>query len=90
MFNLNPIDVLNRRELKVLPPHFSKIKVTEGDIFGGEIKHWVRTKLKGRFCILRTPSLDQEGNLKSATFVGFEDQKELTYFMLACPHLRRN
>ena len=27
---------------------------------------------------------------QTATFVGFEEQKELTYFMLACPHLRRN
>jgi hypothetical protein len=36
------------------------------------------------------PHVDQEGKLKSATFVAFEDHKELTYFMLACPHLRRN
>ena len=33
---------------------------------------------------------DKDGNLKSTTFMAFEDQKELTYFMLACPHLRRN
>ena len=90
MFNLNPLDVLNRRELKVLPLHFSKIKISEGDLFDNKIKNWIGTKLKGRYCIVRTPAIDSSGNLKSATFVGFEDQKELTYFMLACPHLRRN
>lgn len=89
MFNLNPIDVLNQREMNTLPPHFSKIKVADGDLFDGRVKQWIRTKLKGRFCIAKSPSIDQGGNLKSATFVAFEDQKELTYFMLACPHLRR-
>ena len=90
MFNLNPIDVLNRRETTVLPVHFSKIKVSETDMFDGKVKQWIQTKLKGRFCIVKSPTIDQSGNLKSATVVGFEEQKELTYFMLACPHLRRN
>lgn len=90
MFDLNPIDVLKQRELKTLPPHFSKIKISDADMFDGKIESWILTKLKGRYCILRTPAIDNDGNLKSSTFVGFEDQKELTYFMLACPHLRRN
>lgn len=90
MFNLNPIDVLNRRELTTLPVHFTKIKVSESDLFDNRIKQWIQTKLKGRFCIVKSPTIDQSGSLKSATFVAFEEQKELTYFMLACPHLRRN
>jgi hypothetical protein len=90
MFNLNPIDVLKKRELKFLPLHFAKIKITDAELFEGNIQNWVKAKLKGRYCITKSPSIDQSGNLKSATFVAFEDQKELTYFMLACPHLRRN
>jgi hypothetical protein len=89
MFELNPIDVLKQRKLKTLPPHFSKIKITESEIFEG-IEDWIKTKLKGRYCLVRSPSIDQSGNLKSTIFVGFEDQKELTYFMLACSNLRRN
>jgi hypothetical protein len=90
MFDLNPIDVLKQREIKTLPPHFSKIKVSDSELFEGNIDSWIKNRLKGRYCIVRSPSIDNGGNLKSATFVGFEDQKELTYFMLACPHLRRN
>jgi len=90
MFDLNPIDVLNQREMKVLPPHYSKIQISDGDLLDGKIKNWVRTRLQGRFCMLRTPSIDQNGNLKSSTFLAFEDHKELTYFVLACPYLRRN
>ena len=90
MFDLNPIDVLKKRKLAYLPVHFSKIKISDGELFEGNVQEWVQNKLKGRYAITRAPSLDSEGNLKSATFVAFEDQKELTYFMLACPHLRRN
>lgn len=89
MFDLNPIDVLHQRELKTLPPHFVKVKVSEGEVFDNSMRDWITAKLKNRFCIVRSPSVDSDGNLKSATFVGFEDQKELTYFMLACPNLRR-
>jgi hypothetical protein len=89
MFDLNPIDVLKQRKLKTLPPHFSKIKITESELFEG-IEEWVQTKLKGRYCLVRYPAIDQDGNLKSNTFLGLEDQKELTYFMLACTNLRRN
>jgi hypothetical protein len=90
MFDLNPIDVLKQRKLKTLPPHFSQFKLTDVDFLLGEFEDWIGTKLKGRYCIVRSPNIDQDGRCKSSTFVAFEDQKELTYFMLACPHLRRN
>lgn len=89
MFDLNPIDVLKQRKLKTIPPHFSKIKVSEGELFEG-VEEWVKSKLKGRYCLAKQPGIDKTGNLRSTFFLGFEDQKELTYFMLACPLLRRN
>ena len=90
MFDLNPIDVLKQRKVKTLPPHFSKVTVSDIELFEGDIQSWIENKLTGRYCVLRSPSIDKDGKLKSATFVAFEEQKELTYFMLACPHLRRN
>jgi hypothetical protein len=93
MFDLNPLEVLNKRSLSHIPPHFAKLKVEDGNRFlvsTGTIEGWVRTRLKGRYSIARLPAIDKDGHLKTATFVAFEDQKELTYFMLACPHLRRN
>jgi len=87
MINLNPLDVLKKRELEILPPHFGKISI---ESYEERIHQWIKYKLKGRFCIVRTPIVDRDNKLKSSTFVGFEDQKELTYFMLACPYLRRN
>ena len=91
MFDLNPLEVLNKRSLSHIPPHFAKFKIDDsGYLQSSSLENWVKIKLKGRYAIARQPSLDKDGHLKSATFVAFEDQKELTYFMLACPYLRRN
>jgi hypothetical protein len=88
MFDLNPLDVLQQRKLKVAAPHFVSLSISDSEIFEG-IEEWVKTKLKGRYYIVKKPSIDKSGNLRSSHFIGFEDQKELTYFMLACPQLRR-
>lgn len=98
IFELNPIDVLKRRELKILPPHFLKIKLTDSISikltdsisYIDEVQCWVKSRLKGRYCIIQTPLVNASGKIQSTTVVAFEDQKELTYFVLACPHLRRN
>lgn len=90
MFDLNPIEVLKKRELKNVAPHFKKIKITDSDFFEGNIKKWILNKLKGRFFILKVPNVDTDGKLRSSIFVGLEEEKEMTYFLLACPYLRRN
>lgn len=90
MFNINPIDVLKQREVKTLPPHFVKVQISANDVYDTSLKDWITVKLKGRYCIVKYPAITSEGHLRSITFAAFEDQKELTYFMLACPHLRRN
>lgn len=90
MFNLNPLDVLKKREVKTSFPHFKKIKVNEFDLIDGNIETWIMNKLKGRYYILKVPNIDRDGKLKSSTFIGLEEEKEMTYFLLACPFLRRN
>jgi hypothetical protein len=92
MFDLNPLEVLNKRSLSHIPPHFTKFKIDDrGVSFGSDnLENWIRNRLKGRYAIAKQPTIDKDEHLKTATFVAFEDQKELTYFMLACPHLRRN
>lgn len=90
MLDLNPTDVLKIREMTSVPPHFSKIKISESERFDYNIINWIKSKLKGRYYIASIPAIDQNDRLKISTFVGFEEQKELTYFMLACPYLRRN
>ena len=90
MIEINALDILDKRQVDVIPPHFSKMKVSEGDIYYENIENWIRSKLNGRFFIKRYPNLNNDGRVKSSTFVGFEIESEMTYFILACPYLRRN
>jgi hypothetical protein len=89
MFDLNPLNVLKQRKMIFMPEHFVKVKITESLIFDNNFENWVETKLKGRYCITKAPMVDEGGKLKSTVVLGLEDQKEMTYFMLACPYLRR-
>ena len=90
MLELNPLDVLKIRELDSVPPHFSKIRISNSDQYDYQILTWIRNKLKGRFYLSSFPEINENNHLSVATYAGFEEQKELTYFMLACPYLRRN
>lgn len=89
MIELNPLDVLKSRKLDFIPPHFSKLRLGERDVFKSDIEDWIKSKLKGRYCIKNVPFIDNDDKLKSFTFVGFEDEKEMTFFMLGYPNLRR-
>jgi hypothetical protein len=89
MIDLNPLDVLKKRKISYLPVHFVTTKIAESAIWESSIEAWVQTKLKGRYCIIKTSLINDSGKLKSSILLGLEDQKEMTYFMLACPHTRR-
>lgn len=86
--DLNPLDVLKIRKVETMPVHFAKMKLH--DWYTLEIEEWIKDKLQGRYSITRLANIDSTDSLKLDMFVGFEDHKEMTYFMLACPHLRRN
>ena len=88
MFDLNPMDVLQQRRLRTIAPHFAAVTINDVALFEG-VEDWIRDRLKGRYYVCKKPALDRNGNLRSISSVGFEDQQELTYFMLACPHIRR-
>lgn len=86
MINLNPLDVLGIRELSFLPTHFVKARIN--DTSRKDIYNWIKNNLTGRFCIVRIPQITNNV-VKSELVVAFEDHKELTYFVLACPFFRR-
>ena len=85
---LGPLDALNKRELHFLPKHFFTTTISDRDC--QKIINWVRIKLSGRYCVCKAPQIDSDDKLKTVSLIGFEIEKELTYFMLACPYIRRN
>jgi hypothetical protein len=89
MLEINELDVIGKRKLDYIPDHFVKIKINESVLFESGVEDWIKIKLKGRYAISNCPFINNTGNLKVAEFAAFEDSKELTYFMLACPFFRR-
>ncbi len=52
---------------------------------------WIHDNLKGRYFFGQNVHLNKIDNSIGAVYtVGFESGKELSYFMLACPHLKYN
>lgn len=85
----NPLNFYEARQVKVLPPHFQSINLG-ATIYNLEdtICKWITTNLKGRFYCSRSISLTSDNQLNQTIKVGFEEPKELSYFTLACPHLK--
>lgn len=90
MIEYNYLDILNVRQLDYIPVHFVKTTIRDTAFFlsGHKIIAWIKSKLHGRYAIVAYPS--EHDQYKSSYIVAFEDHKELTYFILACPYLRSN
>jgi len=90
MIEYNYLDLLKERQMNWIPVHFGKTRILENEVWNQEkLLLWIQAKLKGRFSLVKSPMISND-KLKSHLTVAFEDHKELTYFMLACPYLRRN
>ena len=89
MFELNPYDALKIRKVDHLPVHFKKYSFINEFVDIAEIEHWILNKLSGRFYEGTVGVISKEERLQTEQIFAFEDEKELTFFILACPHLRR-
>jgi hypothetical protein len=87
MLELNELDVVDCRKVNFIPPHFVKIRI--GNRIDNNIELWIKNRLRNRYAVSITSDIDDQNRLTSVAYAAFEDQKELTYFMLACPYLRR-
>jgi len=88
--NPNPLDVLKIRRVKFCPPHFSTTQIARSYNLDKVICEWIIDNLSGRYYFGSTIKLDEDKNFTQMYQVGFESAKELSFFMLACPHLKYN
>lgn len=91
-FEINPLNVLDKRLLEVMPPHFTKIKIKTGTA-DYLLVRWIYFNLKGRFSIYSETEKHFDKTIKRHVFntystVGFEDPKELTLTLLKCPYVK--
>lgn len=86
----NPLNVFEVRRVKFPPDHFDYANVETMYNIEDAILRWIEINLKGKFYFGKSISLDKQNNIIYVSRIGFEKSKELSFFMLACPHLKYN
>lgn len=85
----NPLNLFEARRNKVPVPHFEYITIPHTYNVEQALNKWIEQHLKGRYFVGKTVDISSKTNqIETVIKVGFEDGKELAYFMLACPLLK--
>jgi len=84
----NPLNVFEVRQVKSALPHFEYVNLPIKYNLEDSLIKWVHKHLKNRFFIGKNVTLDEHNSLVQVLTVGFEETKDMSYFMLACPHLK--
>ena len=87
---INPYNVFQIRKVPFPPEHFEYSVILYNYNIKDAIEKWVENNLKSRYYIGSSIGLDNKNSVTRSVRIGFEDNKELSYFLLACPHLKYN
>lgn len=86
----NVYNVFDMRRCDFPPEHFDYSVIHFTYNLKDALTKWIETNCKGRYYLGKSISLDAERSVIENVCIGFEDPKELSYFMLACPYLKYN
>lgn len=84
----NPLNFFEIRKVKAPIDHFEYVVVPMRYNLEDAVSKWIEHNLRGRFYIGRTLSVNNLNKSEPYIKIGFEEPKELSYFNLACPHLK--
>jgi hypothetical protein len=84
---INPLDVLGIRKVNFCPPNFETVDLDKTYNIEAVLSDWIEDNLSGRYFIGDNVCI-KDDSIKGVTTVGFEHTKEMSFFMLACPHLK--
>ena len=86
----NPLNYFDLRRVRFAAPHF---KYTTLDKYNPSqiksIDFWIRQNLNNRYYIGQSIGLDSSNSITYTTRIGFESEKELSFFTIACPYLHQ-
>lgn len=84
----NPLNFFEIRRFDIPPKYFEYITIPLKYNLEDSLSKWIEDNLKGRYYIGSALEIDDNNSVTTILKIGFEDQKELSYFSLACPHLK--
>lgn len=84
----NPLNLLDLRRVRFPARHFHYTTLTRFNPNKNiSVDYWIYHNLNGRYYIGQSIILDNTNTLSYVTKIGFEEEKELSFFLLACPEL---
>ena len=85
----NPLNYFNLRRVDVVCPHFKYTSVDKyTPTLVKSINQWILFNLNSRYYIGQGITLDNTNTIIYNTRIGFESEKELSFFTIACPYLQ--
>lgn len=85
---INPLNVLGLRKVDFPAHHFAYTTLPKyNHAYTAKLETWIQNNLNGRFYIGQYIGLAIDNTIVYNTRVGFENEKELSFFTLACPDL---
>ena len=85
---LNPLNIFGIRKSVVAQPHFEYVNLPLKYNLEDSLTKWIEKNLRNRYYVGKNVILDDDNKITKVITVGFEETKDMSYFMLACPHLK--
>lgn len=84
---INQLNVLGERKVSFPAHHFHFTTIPKySPILSKHLDNWIYQNLNSRYYVGQTIDI-VDNTIIYATKIGFEQEKELSFFRLACPHL---
>ena len=85
----NPLDYFNLRRVEFACPHFKYTSIDKySPALVKSIDLWIKKNLNSRYYVGQGIVLDNTNTIVYNTRIGFESEKELSFFTIACPLLQ--
>ena len=89
-----PLNIFGLRRVKFCPPYFESVTVSLTYNLTTALENWIEEHTSGRYFIGAGLSLNKDNNTtirmlnRNQIKIAFENNKDMCYFLLACPHLK--
>jgi hypothetical protein len=85
----NPLNYFDLRRVEFACPHFKYTTIEKyNPTLIKNIDSWIKKNLNNRYYVGQGIALDNTNTIVYTIRIGFESEKELSFFTIACPHLQ--
>ena len=82
----NPLNYFKMRRVEYAPLHFKYFSLSSyNPKTVKNISEWIELNLNNRYYVGQGIMLDNKNSFVYNTQIGFEEEKEMSFFLIACP-----